>query len=140
MNTIVKTMFFNELKKLADANETENARIKLLNKTKNGTKIYLVDADYVGNAFDDRWIKKDNYVIGDHHYGEFGDYIPKDEIWISNKASIKERPRVIFHELHERGLMHELGLDVETAHKLTKDSEHYMELAGGEFPDLEKSK
>jgi hypothetical protein len=140
MNHNIKTSFFNELQKLADENESENARIKLLNKTKGGTKIYLVDSDYVGKTFDDRWISKDNYVIGNHHFGEFGDYIPKDEIWISNRTTEKERPRIIFHELHERGLVEKLGINVEQAHKLTKDSEHYMELAGGEFPDLENKK
>lgn len=51
--------------------------------------------------------------IGMHHY--VADYVPENQIWISNKLPEEEREKVILHEFTERDLMSK-GMPYNLAH------------------------
>ena len=94
----------------------KDPRLNLIKITDDNIKIYLIDAD-VTAIKDIRWLHEDHrHIVGNHHWGHFGNYIPKNEIWISNSAA--DRERIIFHELYERNLcLH--GFNIIEAHELT---------------------
>ena len=88
----------------------DDVRTKLWKKLKKSNiNVYIVDGESVRNQHDV------DFSEGGHGY--VYDYIPKNEIWIDNDISIKERSKILAHEFIERGLMKDKGFDYETAHK-----------------------
>lgn len=89
--------------------------------------IYIVDSEEVAKQFDKRWDKNNKErVIGNQHYGEFSDYIPENEVWISDLVEQKDIKGVLFHELIERTSIKKYNIDYETAHELSLNIETYM--------------
>ena len=70
--------------------------------------IWLIDGRLVRSIFDV------DFTEGGH--GLVYDFVPKNEIWIDDDLSAKERPFVILHELYERSRMAR-GLAYNQAHK-----------------------
>lgn len=87
-----------------------------------GYKVYLVDADKVKEYFDDRWGRNKGDVIGNHHYGQIGWYIPSDELWISNATPEGEVQGLIWHEFIEANLM-KGGVRYDDAHRIALDEQ-----------------
>lgn len=101
-----------ECKKLVKNNAIKK---KLLDKTKNkiikkysgDIKVWLVD----GNLARDLFLV--NFCEGGHD--KVFPFIPKNEVWIEQAISPKERKFIILHELHERYLMSQ-GKSYKNAH------------------------
>ena len=71
--------------------------LKLLKKYSREIKIWIVDGKLVGDIY---YIY---FTEGGHD--KVYNFIPKNEIWIDNDLSPKERKFVLLHEAHERNLM-----------------------------------
>jgi hypothetical protein len=69
--------------------------------------VWIVNGELVRDLF---YIE---YTEGGHHF--IYKFIPKNEVWIDDDLSPKERGYVILHELHERFLMSK-GYDYSKAH------------------------
>jgi hypothetical protein len=80
-----------------------------LGQLSDGTKIFLVDGDFVRNNCDS------DYVLGGHGFAY--QYIPKDEIWLAHAESKLDLIAVLSHEATERYLMKERNYDYEKAHQ-----------------------
>lgn len=74
-----------------------------------GVSVYIVDGNYVRNNFDV------DFVLGGHGY--VYDYVPKDEIWIENVPSTEDQYFNLRHEIYERDLMLEKGIEYDKAHE-----------------------
>jgi len=68
-----------------------------LGKTADKISVWLVYGRLVRSAFDV------NFTEGGH--GLVYKYIPKNEVWLDNDITGKERPYILLHELYERSLM-----------------------------------
>jgi hypothetical protein len=112
------------IKKIADdiVIKDVDPRISLLFTTEEEVKAYLVDADKVA-FLDTRWKLEEHKVLGNHHWGRFGKYIPSDEVWISDENPTEEINRVAYHEIFERHLCLSQKFDVDYAHNIVKISE-----------------
>jgi hypothetical protein len=82
--------------------------------TYHGIKIYSVDRKSLE-------LEKPEWrtYIGSHHWGKQTDYIPEDEIWISDDLDSAKFRKVLNHELVEREAMRALeeekGMDSQEA-------------------------
>jgi hypothetical protein len=75
----------------------EDVHVRLWKKMDNGVSVWIVNGHLVRSGFDI------DFTEGGHdHVYEF---VPQNEVWIDNDVQEKERPYVLFHELHERNLM-----------------------------------
>jgi hypothetical protein len=82
-----------------------------------GVSVWIVDGRLVRSAFDI------DFTEGGHdHVYEF---VPDDEVWIDNDIDEKERPYVLFHELHERNLMGK-GWTYDKAHEDSSAKEYHF--------------
>ncbi len=107
-------------------NKKKDFKLKHLG-TLDDVDVFVVDSAEVANQFDKRW-DKDNkeHVIGNQHYGEFSDYIPENEVWISDLVEQKDIKGVLFHELVERTSIKKYNIDYDTAHELSINIETYL--------------
>ncbi|MBU1137003.1 hypothetical protein KKD72_01385 [Patescibacteria group bacterium] len=87
---------------------SEKVHRRLLDKTRDGIDIWLVDGRLVRSAFDI------GFTEGGHEL--VYQYVPKNEVWIDNDVIVKERPYILLHELYERSLM-DGGLAYLQAHR-----------------------
>lgn len=94
----------------------EKIHMKVLRKYRKGKlKVWLVNGELVRDLF---FI---DFTEGGHD--KVYNFVPKNEIWIDDDVSQKERKFVLLHEVHERNLMKE-GLDYNTAHHFSSRIEH----------------
>jgi hypothetical protein len=89
--------------------ESQDFRKKLIVTTKDGVKIYLINADHVRDEIDI------DYTMGGHAY-VYPNYIPEDEAWIDEEMNKEDQYSTIVHELTERNEMRNRHLDYSTAH------------------------
>jgi len=83
--------------------------------------IYIIDHKAV-STIDPRWNAPGERVVGNHHWGQIGWYIPADEIWISDVLPESERQAVIQHEYVEAILL-KGGVKYQDAHEIAKTEE-----------------
>ena len=99
-----------------DKEETEDdIHRSILGKTEDGATVWEVDGSVV------RDLRDIDFTEGGHD--RVYDFVPVNEVWIDDEIVEKERPYILLHELHERGLMGE-GMDYEAAHKKSSALEH----------------
>jgi hypothetical protein len=89
--------------------ESQDFEKKLISTTKDGVKIYLVDADHVRDDIDI------DMTMGGHSY-VYPNYIPEDEIWIDEEMNKEDRYSTIVHEITERNEMRNRHLEYNKAH------------------------
>ena len=77
-------------------------------------KVWLVNGEIVRDLFDT------NFSCGGHDLVYH--FVPKNEIWLDDKISEKERKFIFLHELHERGLMKK-GMRYHEAHRSATEVE-----------------
>lgn len=87
--------------------------MKLLKK-QGKLKIYLVNGHKIRANFDP------NFYAGGH--GLVYKYMPKNEVWIDNTATPKERKYILVHELYELNLMKK-GKSYNNAHDYANAAE-----------------
>lgn len=98
---IAHELFVEKVRKDRVLKKLVNPRLKLLLTTIDEVKVYLVDAKEAA-FYDTRWMLKEHALLGNHNWGNYGEYIEENEIWISNNVKNEDLRRVIFHELLER--------------------------------------
>lgn len=106
--------------------EDGNVRKKLLYITNNGLSVWLVDGKRVRSNY------SLDFTQGGHDkvYG----FIPRNEVWIDDDLSVKEREPVILHEVNERNLMSG-GMRYLPAHKRSAIKElKYRKMTHGFIP------
>lgn len=86
----------------------------LLNRLSTKIKIWIVNGELVRDLYGA------DFAGGGHDHAYH--FIPKNEVWIDNDLSPKERLFVILHELHERRLMAK-GANYERAHHCATEIE-----------------
>jgi hypothetical protein len=94
-----------------------NLRASLWDELDAGVKVWVVDGRLVRSVFDI------DFTEGGHDL--VYDYVPPREIWIDNDLDERERPFVLFHELHERNLMAK-GWGYEPAHAEASGREFHL--------------
>ena len=57
--------------------------------------------------------------------------MPKSEIWLEETLKQSELPYILAHEFLERRLMHDAGLDYDTAHNICSKVEYTLREGGG---------
>jgi hypothetical protein len=67
---------------------------------------------------------KTDYTEGGHGY--VYRWVPKDEIWLEVTLVRSEVPYILTHEFLERRLMHDAGLDYDTAHNICSKVEYTL--------------
>jgi hypothetical protein len=67
---------------------------------------------------------KTDYTEGGHGY--VYRWVPKPEIWVEVTIERSELPYVVSHEFIERRLMHDAGLDYDTAHEICSKVEYNL--------------
>jgi acylphosphatase len=83
--------------------------------TSGPVKIKLVDERMVRDLYRTAFVEGGNgYVYS---------FIPNDEVWIGSTLHDDEKPKVAFHELHERYLIKQLGFSYDHAHMLASRAE-----------------
>jgi len=87
--------------------KNNNVHLKIIGKVKDKIKIWTISGKTVRDSLDI------DFTEGGHDY--VYSYVPKDEVWIDNDVTEKEKPYVILHELFERKLMKK-GYDYNNAH------------------------
>ncbi len=102
--------------------DPEKVHRRLLKKLEGPITVWIVEGRRVRSVFDQ------DFTEGGHEH--VYEYVPANEVWIDDQVSDAERPYVVLHELHERGLM-EKGMDYDRAHaessKLEKHMRHHPE-------------
>lgn len=88
---------------------------KLLKKYSNRIRIWIVRGKIVRDVF---FL---DFTEGGHD--KVYHFIPKNEVWIDDALSSREKKFVILHELHERKLMAK-GMNYEEAHHLSSKIEY----------------
>jgi hypothetical protein len=89
--------------------KSQDFRKKLIVTTKDGVKIYLINADHVRDEIDI------DYTMGGHAY-VYPNYIPEDEVWIDEEMNKEDQYSTIVHETTERNEMRNRHLDYSKAH------------------------
>lgn len=93
-------------------------------------KVWVVKGELVRDFFDI------NFAGGTHDKVDF--FVPKNEVWVSDDISVKERKFILLHEIHEKGLMAK-GKDYLSAHKsATKLEDYYRHNPKGVMKALKK--
>lgn len=86
--------------------------VEVLKKTKlkeiGGVTFWLIDSVQL-SKYDPKWepYKMGRY-LGSHHYGIGTDYIPENEIYISDVTTVQIREKIMIHEFVEREVMKRL--------------------------------
>jgi hypothetical protein len=114
-----------DLKKLTHGKGLPDAKLvrrELWKALPNGVQVWFVLGRLVRSMYDI------DFTEGGHEH--VYEYIPRGEVWIDDDIHENERGFVLFHELHERGLMRE-GMDYDTAH----DESSRLELHLRKHPD-----
>lgn len=83
-------------------------RLRLLGRV-DGLAIYLVDGERTRNEIDVDFVNGGNGAA-------YPNYVPRDEIWIDDAQHVLDRTATALHELIERDLMLDHGLDYDRAH------------------------
>lgn len=89
--------------------ESQDFRKKLIVTTKDGVKIYFIDADHVRVDIDI------DYTMGGHAY-VYPNYVPEDEVWIDEEMNERNQYSTIVHEITERNEMRNKHLTYSKAH------------------------
>lgn len=93
---------------------------KLLKEYSGKLKVWIVNGRIVRDLF---YI---DFTEGGHD--KVYNFVPKNEIWIDDDLSQKERKFVFLHEIHERNLMAK-GICYNSAHRESSKIEHFCRLA-----------
>lgn len=97
--------------------EIKKIHKKLLKKYSEGeVKVWIVDGELI------RGLYFVGFTQGGHD--KVYKFVPKNEIWIDDDASQKERKFILLHEIHERNLM-KTGMKYDPAHELSNAIEFY---------------
>ena len=99
--------------------DPKRARLRLYRRMPDGTRVYIVDGDYVRDSSGDV-----NYTEGGHGY--VYKYVPKGEIWIDVQLQSREIPLIVEHEYVEQHLMRDKGMPYERAHVIASKEEFKM--------------
>lgn len=94
---------------------------ELIKKYSAELRIWVVDGEAVRNLFS---IGFGLTGFGGGGHDKVYEFIPKNEIWIDEQISIKERKFIILHELCERNLMSR-GMGYYPAHRKATEIEDY---------------
>jgi len=94
--------------------KNNNIHLKQIGEAKKKLKIWAVSGKTVRDSLDI------DFTEGGHDY--VYSYVPKDEVWIDNDITEKERSFVILHELLERSLMKK-NYTYEDAHRKASEAE-----------------
>ena len=89
--------------------QSQDFRKKLIATTKDGVKIYLIDADHVRDDIDI------DYTMGGHAY-VYPNYVPEDEVWIDEEMNKEDQYSTMVHETTERNEMRNRHLKYDKAH------------------------
>lgn len=108
-----------ERKKFRKEDKNKKFHIKLIKKIKDDVEIWKIDGKLVRDTLDI------DFVEGGHEF--VYNYVPKNEVWIDNDITTKERKFVILHELFERALMKK-GSDYDSAHIKASEIEKELRL------------
>lgn len=71
--------------------------------------VWLVDGKYVRDNLEEE------FIGGGHYYRYL--FIPENEIWIEDNTNVDELLEYLVHEVYERHLMKDAGLDYNAAHE-----------------------
>jgi hypothetical protein len=93
----------------------KSPRLRLLGFI-DGLSIYLVSGEKVRNEQDI------DFTAGGNE-GAYPGYVPKNEIWLDDALHVLDRIATIFHEIVERNLMLNKGLDYDDAHEIACERE-----------------
>ena len=88
---------------------------KTLIMTTDGMKVYVVDGDWVKLRHNMDFVEGGNDAV----YG----YVPQGEVWIDGHVDDCDRPYIALHELIERHMMKEHGLNYQKAHQVANKIE-----------------
>jgi len=107
------------LKKLGKNNPEVIHKIhkKLIEKHNNSIKVFLVNGEIVRDLFDPDF--------GGGGHDKVYPYVPKNEIWLDDDFSLKERRFILVHELRERRLMKHKNWNYKKAHKQATELEDF---------------
>jgi sRNA-binding regulator protein Hfq len=75
----------------------KDVHLRILKKLKDGVTVWLVNGRLVRSIFDIEFTEGGHDLVYK--------FVPPEEVWIENDVEAKERPYILVHELHERGLM-----------------------------------
>ena len=89
--------------------KSQDFRKKLIVTTKDGVKIYLINADHVRDEIDI------DYTMGGHAY-VYPNYVPEDEVWIDEEMNKEDQYTTMVHETTERKEMRDRHLTYDKAH------------------------
>ncbi|MFH1656360.1 MAG: hypothetical protein ABH956_01135 [Candidatus Nealsonbacteria bacterium] len=118
------------LKKINKKELIEKVHKDLMQTYTKKVKVWVVKGKLVRDFFDI------NFAGGTHDKVDF--FVPKDEVWVSDDISSRERKFILFHEIYERGLMAK-GKDYFSAHKsATKLEDYYRHNPKGIIKALKK--
>jgi hypothetical protein len=109
----------NEREEEAKEQSNDDIHKSILGKLEDGVTVWEVDGSVVRN------LHKVDFTEGGHD--KVYDFVPANEVWIDDAVSKHERPFVLIHELHERGLM-DKGMDYDKAHRKSSNLEHKCRL------------
>jgi hypothetical protein len=84
----------------------------------NDVTVWLVDGAVVRDFY------KTDYTEGGHGY--VYRWVPKPEIWVEATLERAELPYIVTHEFLERRLMHDAGLDYDSAHEISSKVEYTL--------------
>lgn len=109
-------------KKEISAEEAEQKKIelvhkKLFKKYSKNLNVWIVDGNAVRTLF------FTDFTQGGHEKAY--SFIPKNEIWIDDALLPSEIKVVLLHELHERKIMFEKGINYDVAHEDSSKLESY---------------
>ena len=86
-----------------------------------GTKIYIVDGDYVRSNIANKKENGIDFVEGGHDL--VYDLIPKGEIWVEHMINDHDEKMNMLHEIYEHTLMKHMKMPYEEAHNDTQTVE-----------------
>lgn len=90
--------------------------MRLMKNYSNGMRVWIVDGEIV------RDLLYVGFTEGGHD--KVYNFIPKNEIWIDDEVSAKERKYILLHEAYERNLMRQ-GLAYADAHNNANEVEYF---------------
>lgn len=91
-------------------------RMRMMKNYSNGMRVWIVDGEIV------RDLLYVGFTEGGHD--KVYRFIPKNEIWIDDEVSAKERKYILLHEAYERNLMCQ-KLTYDEAHKNANEVEYF---------------
>ena len=114
-----RSIIARELKKFKDNKEELIKRVhkKLIKSYSSKIDVWIVSGELVRDFFDI------NYGGGSHD--KVDSFTPKNEVWIDDDISQKERKFILLHELHERRMMATKNLSYLEAHRLATQIEDF---------------